>query len=200
MIVYSSWLVKICQQSEILKDNPTIPTEFWMTGWVHLSYGLHPPTTKHTKRNKTSWLFFRSSVLSKLVSSHQWWQAAATCSWCYWHLSAVGLLFCSTCTVSRKSFCESAKLTVALTYQSVGQLDVWCWSEIFSSVASTAAWYSSYIVDQIKSAFEWSICSLSKLLWWKINLMLFACPKFGPYGNLFIQMANCMQVGRTVGM
>lgn len=77
---------------------------------------------------------------------------------------------------------------------------VWCWSEIFSSVASTAAWYSSYIVDQMKLAFEWSICSLSKLLWWKINLMLFACPKFGPYGNLFIQMANCMQVGRTVGM
>lgn len=49
--------------------------------------------------------------------SHQWWRAAATCSWCYWHLTAAGPLFRSTGPVSRKKFLRVSRS------ESVGQLD-----------------------------------------------------------------------------
>lgn len=150
-----------------------------MTGWVHLSYGLHPPTTKHTKRNKTSWLFFRPSVANwcRAISDDRLLLPAPD-------VIDTSLLW-DCCSVQPAQSAEKVCVSQlnSLWHWHTSRLAswmarwyiVWCWSEIFSSLASTA------------------------------NLMLFTCPKFGPLwklvhsnGWLYASRENCRHVKRCL--
>lgn len=104
-------------------------------GWRHLKKNPKNKTSHFIKKIKIQPDKIRHldcfSVLhlsAKTVhGSHQRWRAAATCSWCYWHLTAVGPLFRSTGPVSRKKFLRVSR---SASWMAPWQT-AWCRGEIF---------------------------------------------------------------------
>ena len=122
---------------------------------------------------------------SKLVRSHQWWQAAATCSWCYWHLSAVSARPAQS---AEKVFVSQRN--TQQHWQTDGQsagwmargYTVWCNAGMFSALLLTAAWFIAATLCGVQS---WIICNLylepfaaCQDCCQKVNLMSFTCDHF----------------------
>lgn len=110
---------------------------------------------------------------SELFSSHRRWRAAATCSSRYWHLSAVSLLFCTTCPVSTKALCESAELTAA----QAGRLlkAPWAREQRRLGAAHTAT-VEGYFLDPVRLLFNTLVC-------WVQMRMIWVAPILGEGGR-----------------